>query len=229
MCSGRSWQDREREIVSETSGKPSYGHWQAVCAEEWECMPGRSQIASSVFSLRSRLVASGCPCDASPHRTAPCRASEFLSPPPTGPFSLKSPASWGQAVARSRGHSCGGGPHRRPPFAERAPSTSQRATPLRTPGSESWCPTPSRDGHLIRAALVGIQPEVCRSATTGERRRAAINRGRWRDRSSLPPGRRLSRGRQALPSRWWSRGHAIAGDDLPRIVGRSRCDFASAR
>ena len=150
-------------------------------------------------------------------------------PPPTGPFSLKSPASWGQAVARSRGHSCGGGPHRRPPFAERAPSTSQRATPLRTPGSESWCPTPSRDGHLIRAALVGIQPEVCRSATTGERRRAAINRGRWRDRSSLPPGRRLSRGRQALPSRWWSRGHAIAGDDLPRIVGRSRCDFASAR
>ena len=112
--------------------------------------------------------------------------------PPAGPFSLKSPASWGQAVARSRGHSCGGGPHRRPPFAERAPSTSQRATPLRTPGSESWCPTPSRDGHLIRAALVGIQPEVCRSATTGERRRAAINRGRWRDRSSLLPGRRLS-------------------------------------
>ena len=103
-----------------------------------------------------------------------------------------------------------------------------RFTPLRTPGSESWRPMPSRDGHLIRAALVGIQPEVCRSATTGERRKAAINRGRWRDRSSLLPGRRLSRGRQALPSRWWSRGHAMAGDGLPRIVGRSGCDFASA-
>ena len=36
---------------------------------------------------------------------------------------------------------------------------------------------PGRDGHLIRTALVGIQPEVCRSATTDERRRAAINRG----------------------------------------------------
>jgi hypothetical protein len=155
--------------------------------------------AACVFSLRSRLVASGCPCDASPHRTAPCRASEFASQTPFRGSRTK------------------------------PKKIAARATPLRTPGSESWRPMPSRDGHLIRAALVCIQPEVCRSATTGERRRAAINGGRWRDRSSLLPGRRLSRGRQALPSRWWSRGHAIAGDDLPRIVGRSRCDFASAR
>ncbi len=75
---------------------------------------------------------------------------------------------------------------------------------------------PGRDGHLIRTALVGIQPEVCRSATTDERRRAAINRGRWRDRSRLLPGRRPSRGRRALPSRY---GQSVADDDLPCIVG----------
>ena len=154
--------------------------------------------AACVFSLRSRLVESGCPCDAPPHRTAPCRASEFASQTPFRGSRTK------------------------------PKKIAARATSLRTAGSESWRSMPSRDGHLIRAALVGIQPEVCRSVTTAERRRAAINRGRWRDRSRLLPGRRPSRGRQALPSRWWSRSHAIAGDDLPRIVGRSRCDFASA-
>ena len=103
--------------------------------------------AACVFSLRSRLVESGCPCDAPPHRTAPCRASEFASPTPFRGSRTK------------------------------PKKIAARATPLLTPGSESWRPMPSRDGHLIRAALVGIQPEVCRSATTGERRRAAINRG----------------------------------------------------
>ena len=44
-----------------------------------DAWPAVRRSAACVFSLRSRLAGSGCSCDASLHRTVPCRASEFAS------------------------------------------------------------------------------------------------------------------------------------------------------